>query len=140
MNLLKNLSLAAPPPTTGEPTTPNALGSLSSSYASNAASDYYDLKASPETQTRASFVGYDSPLADASPDAAQAAGGLAKIQAQARRDATRREKFIECLSRDTVDIGECLTCRDRMPIGEPGAEFRLDCSGAAKTCMGRGPA
>ena len=113
MNLLKNLSLAAPSPTTGEPSTPNALGSMSSSYTSNAASDYYDLKASPETQTRATFVGYDSPLADASPDAAQAAGELAKIQAQARRDATRREKFIECLSRDTVDIGESRTCRGR---------------------------
>lgn len=140
MNLLKNLSLAAPPPTSGEPTTPNALGSLSSSYTSNAASDYYDLKASPETQTRATFVGYDSPLADASPDAAQAAGELAKMQAQARRDATRREKFIECLSRDTVDIGGFTTCRDCTCIAELGAESTFEYSGAAETCMGRGPA
>lgn len=30
----------------------------------------------------------------------------AKEQAQVRRDASRRDKFMECLKKDTVDIGE----------------------------------
>ena len=69
--------------------------------------DYYNPNESPPVPTTATFS-YDSPLADTSPDAAAAAAELAKKQAQARRDASRKQKFVECLSKDTVDIGKIL--------------------------------
>lgn len=67
--------------------------------------DYYNPHESPPVPSDAKFA-YDSPLADHDADAASAAASLAKSQAQARRDASRKEKFVECLSKDTVDIAE----------------------------------
>lgn len=66
--------------------------------------DYYNPHETPPLPSSSNFA-YDSPLADHDADAASAAASLAKSQAQARRDASRKEKFIECLSKDTVDIG-----------------------------------
>lgn len=67
--------------------------------------DYYNPHETPPMPSSSNFA-YDSPLADHDADAASAAASLAKSQAQARRDASRKEKFAECLSKDTVDIGE----------------------------------
>ena len=97
VNLLKTLSLSSAPCTA--PENISAIQSFPSS------SDYYTLTESPPVLSASTFP-YDPDLIDQSPDAAGTAVELAKSQAQARRDATRREKFIECLKKDTVDIGE----------------------------------
>lgn len=93
VNLLKQLSLTAgtTPSTKTEESRPKHT-------------DYYNPHETPPLPSSSNFA-YDSPLADHDADAASAAASLAKSQAQARRDASRKEKFIECLSKDTVDIG-----------------------------------
>lgn len=112
MNLLKKLTLADSAIAVHDqvPTTP--LSSASDRPLPPVVVDYYNPNESPPVNTSATFAGvvdlgggYDSPLADASPDAAAAAAELAKKQAQARRDATRKQKFVDCLSKETVDIG-----------------------------------
>ena len=91
VNLLKNLSLSFTSP------------AIPASPAVVQGSDYYSVVESPPVSSTSTFP-YDPHLADLSPEAAASAAELAKTQAQARRDATRRERFIECLKKDTVDI------------------------------------
>lgn len=45
---------------------------------------------------------------------------LVKEQAQARRDATRRDKFIECLKKDTVDIGKSVWSSSKLCRAQSG--------------------
>jgi len=94
---LKNLSL------TSETSGSESIASTSQTH--KKVTDYYNPHMTPPVAST-STLSYDSPLADHDADAASAAANLAKSQAQARRDASRKEKFVECLSRDTVDIGE----------------------------------
>ncbi|KAK9900627.1 RabGAP/TBC [Cystobasidium minutum MCA 4210] len=85
--------------------TTNAKTEDSQAFSRPKPTDYYNPHETPPLPSSGNFA-YDSPLADHDADAASAAASLAKSQAQARRDASRKEKFIECLSKDTVDIAE----------------------------------
>lgn len=105
MNLLKSLSLSSDDSETKK--------KEEAGTSRPKATDYYNPHETPPLPS-SSDAAYDSPLADHDADAASAAAALAKSQAQARRDASRKEKFVECLSKDTVDIGEKYT-NDHVP-------------------------
>jgi hypothetical protein len=72
-------------------------------------SDYYSVIESPEVPVTSSFP-YDSQLGERSLSENLTPSQYAKEQAQVRRDASRRDKFMECLKKDTVDISRSLYC------------------------------